>query len=1807
MSPLFFTKPQFVQVPKGITIREIVDLMYEKNSIPLNERGYRDILVEVDGIPISFDKWDRVPSVDQHVLVSFLLHGGGSGNTQKDIGRAMMMLAVVVLSIMSGQVYGPQLASSLFAAQAGSALAVTTSAVVSMAVATAGMMLVNALVPLPKVHDPSSGRDKASYGITGASNQANPFGTIPVILGTHKMFPLYGSYPYTEVVGNDEYLRSLFVYGYGPATITEIEIGETPISLYTNVDMEVREGRSTDAAITLVPDTVLQKSIQERLKTDDPPIIKKVDGDGWNELGVNIIFPQGIYDEGATSQMDVIVEAWYKTEEETEWTHVPGVYPDTCNKADQTNHTFYWKTKSTKPIRLGTTWTVDPSKQYYVKVQKTWNKAIYEDKPNYAQYCNWEYLKAFAHVPPVNFSQSLAMMGLKIKATEQLNGVISELSSIVSSYATIWDGSSWTGEAISNNPAALFRMVLMHPANVKARIETQIDDEGLGDWYTFCEDNGYAFNQIRDSKSSVWECLAEIAAAGRAAPTLVDGVWGVVVDRSDKEVVQHITPRNSWGFSSSKKLYDPPHGFRVKFKNELNDYEDDERIVLDDDYQLDGYDAFDNFVGTATVTGATIFESVEFPGITHPELVFKFARYFMAAARLRPEVYTLNMDFEHLVCKRGDKVLVAHDVPMWGTKWGRIKAIVSEQTLINSSGTGVFYDQSGNAITWESTDYTSWDEGDTTAKIVGIQLDEKFAITSPAQYVMRIRRGDTGVSQLINLAYMAVGEYDIAILETALEVGDPIIPEVGDLVIIGELTKETNECLVKAIHAENDLNARLELVDFAAAIYDADVGEIPEFNTNITKQPELTEMIPAVPSIYSIQSGTETMEIGAAGRLAPRMFVTCVVGETSSRVGSFEVRYRLYGDLKWAYATCKAQDPTAICTDVIEGETYEVAARSVSPYGVYSDWSSIQTHLIIGQSELPDDVTRFTCNILGTEAHLSWEPVSDLDLSHYRVRWSPLTASAVWEDAIDIIVKVAKPASSVSAPAMTGSYLIKAVDYKGFESENAAIALSSVTRIPGYTNAQTLTQPAWSGTGDGAEYDAVLDGIILSYTTTGDNLIANGEDFTGSTLDGWNFQHCTGLAVDGGYKGNKCLQITRTDSATQTAYYPIVTEEGKSYIAKVKVKSGVNGEESAGFVIEDGVTILATSGTITTTDDWVTYTLLFRATGETTNVNCQRAVDAAGTMLFDEVECYENLVANGEDWVGGDSNCVALYDFEDGELFTDGKSTNTLLASTSTPTVCTTDYIVGAACADFELDSSQYFYVTDTNLSSDFPFKSGTTNNKISIAAWIKPESFATGSNINTIVSKYDTGSNRRSFTLRVYEETAEDNRLELVIGYNNGLSYEKLQHEYGLITNTWYHVTATFDNDDMSYSLRLKSENGTTLGSDIEATALHTISFTTESFRIGAQFNAGSLYAGSRFDGLIDDVIIFKDIISKAESERIALGTYDAGGDLTGWTTSNCNATSVAGGVSGNCLQIERTGGDEQSVYQVLYNLNIGQTYRLTASVKEGTSVGDTFRLIAYDYINDTSEYLQGTATDAWVEHSFDFIATNDTLSIYLRKESNVAGTMLFDGVTFEEVELLDEGTYALSDVIDLEGVYTARISASLTTTATNLFDNLYEYGNLYNVTNLYGVDTGQCGVNLEVRTTSDDPDATPTWSDWKQVIVGDFTARAFQFRLRFWTNDTDITPILTAISIYADLADRTEGFTQEINATKETVTFAFPFYATPSLSLSLVDNTTTGTFYILSDQTRTNFSVDVKNSGGTSITKTITGVAKGYGLQEV
>jgi len=234
-----------------------------------------------------------------------------------------------------------------------------------------------------------------------------------------------------------------------------------------------------------------------------------------------------------------------------------------------------------------------------------------------------------------------------------------------------------------------------------------------------------------------------------------------------------------------------------------------------------------------------------------------------------------------------------------------------------------------------------------------------------------------------------------------------------------------------------------------------------------------------------------------------------------------------------------------------------------------------------------------------------------------------------------------------------------------------------------------------------------------------------------------------------------------------------------------------------------------------------------------------------------------------------DLDCVAVWRFESGALTTDSQRSNTLTDNNTVGTE-TSDYKEGSACADFELSNSEYFSITDTNLDSAFPMKSGDTNKKLSICGWFKPESLSGGA--IGVFSKYDSGGDRRCFMLRI---DGTDNFI-MYIGYNGGASSEALVTAGTPATGHWYHVGFTFNDSDKSWQFVLWDDTAGSKVIDASGTAANNINISTAGFFIGGRDENGGV--DYFFDGLIDEVVVFNDILTAAQIDEIRQGAYSEG-----------------------------------------------------------------------------------------------------------------------------------------------------------------------------------------------------------------------------------------------------------------------------------------------------------------------------------------
>jgi hypothetical protein len=140
------------------------------------------------------------------------------------------------------------------------------------------------------------------------------------------------------------------------------------------------------------------------------------------------------------------------------------------------------------------------------------------------------------------------------------------------------------------------------------------------------------------------------------------------------------------------------------------------------------------------------------------------------------------------------------------------------------------------------------------------------------------------------------------------------------------------------------------------------------------------------------------------------------------------------------------------------------------------------------------------------------------------------------------------------------------------------------------------------------------------------------------------------------------------------------------------------------------------------------------------------------------------------------------------------------------------------------------------------------------------------------------------------------------------------------------------------------------------------------------------------------------RDKYWKSGSLETLLTNGDFSTDATSWTPTDCTTASIAGGQSGNCLEITRVANTRQSVFQNFTTI-AGEKYRIKVWVKSGTSGNEEAWLRVYDA--GTLVESKPTTSGSWVEYELTFVAISTSTRLYLYKNTGTAGTMLFDTVS--------------------------------------------------------------------------------------------------------------------------------------------------------------------------------------------------------------
>lgn len=281
------------------------------------------------------------------------------------------------------------------------------------------------------------------------------------------------------------------------------------------------------------------------------------------------------------------------------------------------------------------------------------------------------------------------------------------------------------------------------------------------------------------------------------------------------------------------------------------------------------------------------------------------------------------------------------------------------------------------------------------------------------------------------------------------------------------------------------LTVGLLLRELNSAVFDWDAEETAFLLDNTTLPDPFTLTPPGL---------TVTDELQIFNQKAVSVLIIDV-SSSSAYANQFEVEAKKSGATEYISLGTSASNRFEL-VDVEDNAVYDVRARIVNAIGVRSAYATDQ-HQVVGKTAPPADVTDFSVNIIETQAHLSWTPVADLDLSHYIIRHARETTGAEYANAITIAEKVSRPANTAIVPAMTGTYFIKAVDKLGNASTNPTNKVAIIESIKGLNAVATSTQ---SPTFSGAKSSTVVTDskLILDTSINFDDATGDFDDASGS-------------------------------------------------------------------------------------------------------------------------------------------------------------------------------------------------------------------------------------------------------------------------------------------------------------------------------------------------------------------------------------------------------------------------------------------------------------------------------------------------------------------------------------------------------------------------------------------------------------------------------------------------------------------------------------------------------------------------------------
>ena len=247
--------------------------------------------------------------------------------------------------------------------------------------------------------------------------------------------------------------------------------------------------------------------------------------------------------------------------------------------------------------------------------------------------------------------------------------------------------------------------------------------------------------------------------------------------------------------------------------------------------------------------------------------------------------------------------------------------------------------------------------------------------------------------------------------------------------------------------------------------------------TEADEYPDTNLPDPTVAEKPGVPTATEELYVTKQGAGVKAKVEVTWAASDDAFAREYEVQYKENGETKWHHAG-NVSDTDIDILDITPGRYY-FRVRMINTIGIRSAWSTTPAIEIFGLAAKPAALANVSLQNVSSLTVVSWDQSTDLDVrigGYIEVRHSSLTTGATWSDSVSIgNSKLNGTATVAVLPFQPGTYLVRATDSSGVQSDVASVVNEGDTLQSFTSVGQVQEHPSFPGTFD----DTIKVGSIL--------------------------------------------------------------------------------------------------------------------------------------------------------------------------------------------------------------------------------------------------------------------------------------------------------------------------------------------------------------------------------------------------------------------------------------------------------------------------------------------------------------------------------------------------------------------------------------------------------------------------------------------------------------------------------------------------------------------------------------------------------